>query len=535
MEIAILDQNRTRELTQAIKSGLNKKQDKLTGVEGQVVGFDANGNAKPIPGGGGVQILRNWDFRHPVNRNGHSEYATGAGTIHTIDRWALSGHSSTVAKMTLTEDGIRLESANAFRQTIDAEHTLSALRGCMVTFSVLLECVSGANGQIGIVCGGSWLQPVEPLPKTAGQHLIFCTVSIPEDAASITPWYYSATDGAYILKAAKLELGDRQTLARKNAGGEWELIDPPEYDLQYALCSLYSPITGAWVGYPFSNPNLLDNAYWTHRSTIINQRGQAAYETVWGYTIDRWQQSAEGKIMVTDDGLVLEGEGSLDSYAFQRVENLPSGVYTYSALIADNASGASISMAYGQSMTMKSNELVSITFTHDRSVHDENPFFRIHAAGTARFIAAKLESGPVQTLAHKEGDMWVLNDPPPNKALELEKCQKYQFILPQTAAAYSPVGIGNAFNENSVTFMVGIPNQFRAAPAVYAEGGFSITGNGMSGEFDASAAAWSIGPATPANVALVCAGIPYGVESAQLYLLNTNQQNTGKLIFDANL
>ena len=39
--------------------------------------------------------------------------------------------------------------------------------------------------------------------------------------------------------------------------------------------------------------------------------------------------------------------------------------------------------------------------------------------------AVKLEPGPVQTLAHKEGDTWVLNDPPPNKALELLKCQRY--------------------------------------------------------------------------------------------------------------
>lgn len=65
MEIAILDQNRTRELTQAIKSGLNKKQDKLTGVEGQVVGFDANGNAKPIPGGGGYKSFVTGIFATP--------------------------------------------------------------------------------------------------------------------------------------------------------------------------------------------------------------------------------------------------------------------------------------------------------------------------------------------------------------------------------------------------------------------------------------------------------------------------------------
>ena len=41
-------------------------------------------------------------------------------------------------------------------------------------------------------------------------------------------------------------------------------------------------------------------------------------------------------------------------------------------------------------------------------------------------LAAKLELGPVQTLAHQDASgNWVLNDPPPNKALELLKCQRY--------------------------------------------------------------------------------------------------------------
>ena len=33
---------------------------------------------------------------------------------------------------------------------------------------------------------------------------------------------------------------------------------------------------------------------------------------------------------------------------------------------------------------------------------------------------------PVQTIAHQDASgNWVLNDPPPNKALELAKCQRY--------------------------------------------------------------------------------------------------------------
>ncbi len=79
------------------------------------------------------------------------------------------------------------------------------------------------------------------------------------------------------LIAAKLELGDHQTLARQNGDGGWELIDPPDYALQYALCSLYSPTTGAFVGSQHSNPNLLDNWYF---AAPINQRGEMSYSIV---------------------------------------------------------------------------------------------------------------------------------------------------------------------------------------------------------------------------------------------------------------
>ena len=61
--------------------------------------------------------------------------------------------------------------------------------------------------------------------------------------------------------------------------------------------------------------------------------------------------------------------------------------------------------------------------------------------------AVKLEHGPVQTLARQDASgNWVLNDPPPNKALELAKCQRYQvaFSVPYTV-------IGSGFAINSTT------------------------------------------------------------------------------------
>ena len=61
--------------------------------------------------------------------------------------------------------------------------------------------------------------------------------------------------------------------------------------------------------------------------------------------------------------------------------------------------------------------------------------------------AVKLELGAQQTLAHQDAEgSWVLNDPPPNKALELAKCQRYQvaFSVPYTV-------IGSGFAINSTT------------------------------------------------------------------------------------
>lgn len=59
--------------------------------------------------------------------------------------------------------------------------------------------------------------------------------------------------------------------------------------------------------------------------------------------------------------------------------------------------------------------------------------------------AAKLELGSTQTLAHQdENGNWVLNDPPPNKALELAKCQRYYQLFssadtrPENLADYRP-------------------------------------------------------------------------------------------------
>lgn len=80
-------------------------------------------------------------------------------------------------------------------------------------------------------------------------------------------------------------------------------------------------------------------------------------------------------------------------------------------------------------------------------------------------VAAKLELGPNQTLAHKEGDVWVLNDPPPNKALELAKCQRY--FLFQAYSNYPFTYIV----QNDIEIAIPTPSTMRINPATF---GFEI-------------------------------------------------------------
>lgn len=98
------------------------------------------------------------------------------------------------------------------------------------------------------------------------------------------------------------------------------------------------------------------------------------------------------------------------------------------------------------------------------------------------FIATKLEFGPVQTLAHKEGNNWILNDPPPNKALELAKCQRYQSELVVPDNTYSFISCGNATTNNTAYLAVPLPVSLRIKPVVEWAGSFQVVrGNEVRG------------------------------------------------------
>ncbi len=374
-------------------------------------------------------LLINADFRNPVNRNGQSEY-TASG--YTIDKWK---NNNANGKIVYQNNKIIFSCTNSSNMAIflqpiptgslipEQYYTASVLTNLGLSYVTFL---SGAHSEYINIASGIRLR--YEVWESNDQILVRI------DGI-----------GTIELYAFKLELGNQQTLAHQDEDGNWVLNEPPNFDLQYALCSQYSPSTGEFVGSQHSNPNLLDNWYF---ADPINQRGQTEY-TASGYTIDRWRiWSGVESVTLHNGYITLTALDNANGY--------------YRQTLSENLSEYLFGKIVSLSFLFQNNEFTTITGTIPNGtiqflqtlyskgaifMRNENGVLSVtisaQPANFTEIIAAKLELGPVQTLAHKEGDVWVLNDPPPVKSVELAKCQEYQFV----------VGGGN--NRHIGTFEIG--------------------------------------------------------------------------------
>lgn len=206
--------------------------------------------------------------------------------------------------------------------------------------------------------------------------------------------------------------------------------------------------TGQGSAVRISNRNLLDNAYWAAQEAIINQRGATSYTTA-GYGIDRWILSVGNNISLTiNDGyvhlekIVATGYPMMVQYIDPTIYNTLVGKnVTLSALTTEGLFFNTFTIPE-DSYDLTLFNLGSTEFYCNFQQGTSLPAFRIISKGSAvvgsfvNLIAAKLELGSVSTLAHQENGVWVLNDPPPNYAEELAKCQRYYQLY--TSAAQRP-------------------------------------------------------------------------------------------------
>ena len=225
-------------------------------------------------------------------------------------------------------------------------------------------------------------------------------------------------------------------------------------------------VTLAQVG--GSNPNLLDNWYFANP---INQRGQTEYNAssyAGSYSIDRWKICYNGaKLRSTESGVELYAgfDGNVQIMTVIEGKRLrPNTTYTLSIL---SDTKWNVSVACGDLWVSRGEIEKYTTFTTRETIGDATIYISkaggISGTLSGTILAVKLELGSQQTLARQENGVWVLNDSPPNYALELAKCQRYFVQIP----AYAQLGSGVVtYDGVAARVVVSIGTTMRTNPVV---------------------------------------------------------------------
>lgn len=196
-------------------------------------------------------ILDNWYFVgggiqdgygvFPVNQKSEKNYS---GKGYSIDRWFNEFSGDTT--INVLSDGILFSTKKQFSnfaQRVD----LSMFEGQKMKLSFLLSDVSP----------GMYLQAYQSgnpnaavqVPAVNGISTLSFVV-VPNSGITTVQVQFRDSDSADYqtvkIYAAKLEIGDKQTLAYQDSDGDWNLLDTPYYGEELARCQrqLYIPATG---------------------------------------------------------------------------------------------------------------------------------------------------------------------------------------------------------------------------------------------------------------------------------------------------
>lgn len=282
--------------------------------------------------------------------------------------------------------------------------------------------------------------------------------------------------------------------------------------------------------------NLLDNWYFPDP---INQRGQTEYTRA-GYTIDRWYAEADRTIKLVNDGIVFSPDSSKWNVFAQYIEHykaLIGKTCTLSVLIAENTCSNAVLWFYGgisdnfASVKLGADKLYSVTMTPKSNITSMRCGIQgRNSSGSVKILAFKLELGDHQTLAHQDASgSWVLNDPPPDRTLELLKCRRYQQVFDWGKENFV---IGYGYTTSTTTANAFLPTmpKMRVPPAISNTDGrnWSCTTNGARVEITSI----SIWFSTNYGIGIRVTGdFPSG--AGHPLIINSNSAN--KVIFDANL
>ena len=147
---------------------------------------------------------------------------TGAG--YGIDRWIADTTITTLQ----TNNGLQIINSS------DVAFGISQMFGTNYSGKTLTASILTEPGTIVVVwCN---LNQIAVIPADSGG---LATISFVAPTNDISKLSLPVGRGTFLFKAAKLELGDHQTLAHQDADGNWVLNEIPDYGEQLARCQRY--------------------------------------------------------------------------------------------------------------------------------------------------------------------------------------------------------------------------------------------------------------------------------------------------------
>lgn len=246
------------------------------------------------------------------------------------------------------------------------------------------------------------------------------------------------------------------------------VITPFEGTELFNTASFNNRISQINTGFSYvSNPNLLDNWYF---GRPVNQRGKTSYRADWIYTIDRWQVSQNTTLTVNNGSVSSIGEYSFEPLD-EIVDALRGRTVTISLLFASGelefATGV-VPTTWGSWDNFALSSHVGLQGIGEDS---KRLWFMING-NAENILAAKLEIGPGQTLAHREGDKWVLNEIP-DYGEQLRRCQRY-FVRFGYPDKYCALAMGQARTTGDTVYLLPIPVTMRTMPSAILYGSINF-------------------------------------------------------------
>ena len=177
------------------------------------------------------------------------------------------------------------------------------------------------------------------------------------------------------------------------------------------------------------------------------------------YTVDRWHLTSDGVLTVEDEGIRLTSGALFEPFEYELSSFLKGKTVTYSFFFADNTlvtKSAVIPSTWGNwDGLIEIGDIQLIGLESGKRI-----WARYSSTTTA--VAAKLELGSTQTLAHKEGDKWILNEIP-DFGEQLRSCQRYFLKLEK-----STIGVVSGIENigGSIVYPIYFPTTMRTEPAV---------------------------------------------------------------------